>query len=176
MHPGLATAGPRGFSHWDQLGQQRSCWSRARKAVTPECWHIWLVGTTLAPHLDCSPTPLLMGSAWPHGNTLPHPGRRRGDPTPTNTLTCIAPASSQGSCPASSAAACQAQAHPSACTSARAAGQSRGVTSVCWAPCVLESVGNLIRLCRYGRPLPGVQCLGDAMALQAQQHLHFSRM
>ena len=156
MQPGLTTAVSGGFSCWDQLGQRRSCWRRARKAVTREYWRIWLVGTTVAAHLACGPTPLLLGSAWPHGNTMPHPGRRRGDRTPANAPTCIAPASSRaaallqmqqptGQAPGSS----RVRAHPpTAGESWQPCKQpSHGATSICWAPCGLESVGNLIRLC-----------------------------
>lgn len=110
-------------------------------------------------HTGCSPTLLLMGSAWLRGDTMPCSGRRRGDRTPANAPTCIAPASSRAPAllqtqqPAGSS---RARAHPPPePEGAGTAGESRqpckqpghGATGICWAPCGLESVGNLIRLC-----------------------------
>jgi len=121
------------------------------------------VDTTLAAHPACSPTPLLMGSAWPRGDTMPCLGRRRGDRTLTKAPTCIAPASSRaaalfqtqqpaGHGPGSGRVRAHPPPVPAGARTAEESQQpckqpSRGATSICWAPHRLESVGNLIRLC-----------------------------
>lgn len=131
------------------------------------------MGTTT--HPACSPTLLLMGSAWPHGDTTPRAGRRRGDRTPADALTCITPATSWAAVRPEMECAGQQGKAGSLANSLAAGPPASAGHLVGWSR--LETLsGSEIQQSSSGTGRPGGSVPGGVTVPHAQLHPHNLRM